>query len=129
MKYNKLTEEERKIIEDKNTEAPFSGEYDDFYLKGSYVCKRCNSYLFSSKDKFDAGCGWPSFDDTKGRIMTRLDADGIRTEVVCSNCGAHLGHVFEGEKLTDKNTRYCINSLAMRFVPDGEELPKPIENE
>ena len=122
--FNQLTTEEKRIIEDKGTERPFSGEYDDFYKDGAYICRRCNAPLFSSKAKFDAGCGWPAFDENFPNAVLRLpDADGQRTEIECANCHAHLGHVFEGELLTEKDTRHCVNSLSIRFIPQGEELP------
>ena len=127
MNYNKLTPEEEKIIVHKATEYPFSGEYDGFYEDGTYVCRRCNAPLFSSKSKFNSGCGWPSFDETLPNAIERLpDPDGMRTEIQCSNCGAHLGHEFVGERLTDKNTRECVNSISIRFVPKDTELPKII---
>jgi len=130
MKYNNLTSEEKRIIEDKGTEAPFSGEYDNFYEDGTFICRRCNAPLFSSKAKFEAGCGWPAFDENFPNAVKRLtDPDGQRTEIECENCGAHLGHVFEGERLTDKNTRHCVNSLSIRFIPKGEELPKVIQEQ
>lgn len=126
--FNKLTAEESDIIEDKGTEAPFTGEYDDFYDDGTYICRKCNAPLFSSKAKFDAGCGWPAFDENFPDTVLRLtDADGERTEIECANCGAHLGHVFEGEYLTQKNTRHCVNSLSMRFIPSGEDMPQKVE--
>ncbi|MBI2036011.1 methionine-R-sulfoxide reductase [Candidatus Microgenomates bacterium] len=125
MPYNKLTFQEEEIIKNKGTEAPFSGEYDNFYKDGTYICKRCNAPLFSSKAKFEAGCGWPSFDSEFPNSLKRLlDPDGIRTEIQCRNCEAHLGHEFTGEHLTDKNTRHCVNSLSIKFIPQGEKLPE-----
>lgn len=122
MKYNKLTPEEEKVIVYKGTERPFTGKYDNFYGNGTYVCKRCNAPLYKSGDKFDAGCGWPSFDDAiSGAVIRQLDADRIREEIICANCGAHLGHVFVGEHLTEKNTRYCVNSVSMSFIPASQE--------
>jgi len=119
MKLNKLTDEEKQIIENKGTERPFTGKYDNFYKKGKYVCKRCDNPLFSSKAKFDAGCGWPSFDENfPGAVKQTQDADGMRTEITCAKCDSHLGHVFTGERLTDKNTRHCVNSLSIKFIPD-----------
>ena len=130
MSYNNLTPEEERIIVNKATEAPFIGKYDNFYEDGTFICRRCNNPLFSSKSKFDAGCGWPSFDDNLQNALKRIpDVDGIRTEIQCKNCGAHLGHEFLGEHLTDKNTRECINSLSLHFVPKGKELPKIITRE
>jgi peptide-methionine (R)-S-oxide reductase len=127
MSYNKLTPEEERIIVNKATESPFIGKYDNFYEDGTFICRRCNNPLFSSKSKFDAGCGWPSFDESFLNALKRTpDVDGIRTEIQCENCGAHLGHEFLGEHLTDKNTRECINSLSLHFVPKEKELPKII---
>jgi peptide-methionine (R)-S-oxide reductase len=128
--YNKLTPEEEKVIVHKGTEAPFIGEYDNFFEEGTFICKRCNAPLFSSKSKFDAGCGWPAFDDTLAGAVHRVpDPDGIRTEIECATCGAHLGHEFVGERLTAKNTRECVNSVSMRFVPKKMELPKIIHEQ
>ncbi len=118
MKINRLSPEETAIIVHKGTEAPFTGEYDNFYKEGTYVCRRCDQPLFSSKSKFDAGCGWPAFDAFIGNSVHLLpDPDGFRTEIECANCGGHLGHVFIGECLTEKNTRHCVNSLSIKFVP------------
>lgn len=121
MQLNKLSEEEQHVIIDKGTEPPFTGEYDDFYKDGVFICRQCNSPLFSSQSKFDAGCGWPAFDDEFPNSVKRvIDADGNRTEIQCATCGGHLGHVFEGERLTDTNTRHCVNSLSIRFIPREE---------
>jgi len=122
MELNKLTPEEERIIVAKGTEAPFSGEYDDFYLPGTYVCRRCSAPLYRSADKFDAHCGWPSFDqEIAGAVKHSPDADGQRTEISCAVCGAHLGHVFQGEKLTSKDARHCVNSLSLKFVADSDK--------
>jgi peptide-methionine (R)-S-oxide reductase len=127
MPYNNLTDEESRIINGKGTEPPFEGEYDDFYLPGTFVCRKCNAPLFSSKSKFDAGCGWPAFDQNFPDAVKRVrDADGSRTEIQCAHCGGHLGHVFEGEHLTDKNTRHCVNSLSIKFVAEGNTLPEKL---
>lgn len=129
MPYNKLTPYEEDIIIGKGTEAPFSGEYDNFYEDGVFICKRCNATLFSSEAKFDAGCGWPSFDKNyPGAIKRVQDPDGERVEIQCGNCGAHLGHVFEGEHLTEENTRHCVNSLSIKFVPQNQPLPKMVQD-
>lgn len=129
MSFNPLTQEEKKVIEEKGTEAPFTGEYDDFYKEGTFICRKCNTPLFSSKSKFDAGCGWPSFDENYPNALKKVsDRDGMRTEIQCSHCRGHLGHVFMGEKLTEKDTRHCVNSLSIRFIPQGEKLPE-IQNE
>lgn len=124
MAFNKLTSEEEGIIIGKKTEAPFTGEYDDFYDEGTFICRRCNSPLFSSQSKFDAGCGWPSFDEEYPNSLKRIpDSDGQRTEIQCANCGAHLGHEFLGEHLTQKNTRHCVNSLSIKFIPKDGKMP------
>lgn len=116
--WNKLTEEEKKVIEDKGTEAPFTGIYDAFFKPGVYVCRRCNNPLFSSEAKFDAGCGWPAFDDHFPDAVRQIeDQDGERVEIQCNQCGGHLGHVFVGEHLTKRNTRHCVNSLSIKFIP------------
>ncbi len=118
MKFNKLSYEEAKIIEHKGTEAPFSGKYNSFYEDGVYLCKRCNNLLFRSKDKFNSNSGWPSFDNTiEGGVKEVLDRDSRRVEIICSNCGGHLGHVFRGEQFTPKNVRHCVNSLSLNFEP------------
>lgn len=117
--HKELTRMEKYVIRDKGTEKPFTGKFHDFNEKGTYVCKQCGAALYHSSFKFDSGCGWPSFDDEiPGAVKRVPDADGRRTEITCANCGAHLGHVFLGEGFTPKDTRHCVNSISMEFVPD-----------
>jgi methionine-R-sulfoxide reductase len=118
MKFNELNEFEQYVIQKKGTERAWTGEYVNHKEKGIYVCKQCNAPLYRSDDKFDSHCGWPSFDDEiEGAVARHLDADGQRTEIVCTNCGGHLGHVFLGERFTKKNTRHCVNSVSLIFIP------------
>ena len=126
-KFNALNDMESYVILGKGTERAFTGEYWDSTGAGTYICRRCNAQLYKSDDKFESHCGWPSFDDEiKGAVTRHTDADGFRTEIVCSNCDGHLGHVFLGENLTKKDTRHCVNSLSIKFIPAGEEIPAKI---
>lgn len=117
--YRKLNSFEEYVILKKGTEMPFTGEYNKHKEKGTYACKQCGAHLYKSTDKFESDCGWPSFDDEiKGAVMRVPDADGRRVEIVCSACKGHLGHVFHGERYTSKNTRHCVNSVSLIFIPE-----------
>jgi methionine-R-sulfoxide reductase len=120
--YNDLNDIEKFVLLKKGTERPWTGMYTNFKDTGTYVCKQCNAPLYRSNDKFDAHCGWPSFDDEiPGAVKRKKDADGSRTEIICNNCQGHLGHVFEGEQFTNKNTRHCVNSVSIKFVPVSKD--------
>ena len=129
-KYNDLTPQQEQVLVNKATDRPYTGDYYEKKDNGLYICRRCNNPLYTSEDKFDSHCGWPSFDDEiKGSVTRILDADGRRTEIVCNNCEGHLGHVFLGEQMTDKNTRHCVNTSSILFVPKDKtkELPAVIK--
>ena len=128
--FNELTAEESLVIVGKGTEQPFTGEYTDLKDAGTFICRRCNAPLYQSDDKFESDCGWPSFDDQIPEAVDRhQDTNGHRTEIVCRNCGGHLGHVFHGEGMTPKNTRHCVNSISMRFLASDKALPPVIAPE
>jgi peptide-methionine (R)-S-oxide reductase len=127
-KYNDLTPQQRDVLINKATDRPFTGDYYEKKENGTYICRQCNNPLYNSKDKFESHCGWPSFDDEIEGSVTRVsDADGMRTEIICNNCNGHLGHVFLGEGFTDKDTRHCVNTSSLQFIPAGEKLPAVIK--
>ncbi|HEX8557488.1 MAG TPA: methionine-R-sulfoxide reductase [Pyrinomonadaceae bacterium] len=128
MPYNQLSAEEERVIVHRGTERPFTGEYETLFSPGVFICRRCNNPLYSAEAKFKSGCGWPSFDEEyAGGVERRVDADGRRTEIICAHCRGHLGHVFEGEGFTEKDTRHCVNSVSIRFIPEGRELPPVLD--
>jgi methionine-R-sulfoxide reductase len=125
--YNSLNEFETQVIVNKGTERAYTGEFWNHFENGTYVCRRCNAPIYKSNTKFESHCGWPSFDDEiPGSVDKTTDADGRRTEITCHHCQGHLGHVFIGEKYTDKDTRHCVNSVSILFIPFNQELPKLI---
>lgn len=127
-RFNRLEPEEARVILGKATERPFTGEYTNLMDSGTYICRNCNAPLYRSESKFLSECGWPSFDDEVPDAVKRIaDPDGFRTEILCNNCGGHLGHVFLGEGLTSKDTRHCVNSVSLKFYPKGKELPAVIK--
>ncbi|TWT97318.1 methionine-R-sulfoxide reductase [Neorhodopirellula pilleata] len=127
-RYNPLNQFERWVIEQKGTERAGTGGYTENKKEGTYICRRCNAKLYRSGDKFESHCGWPSFDDEiKGAVRRQTDADGYRIEILCANCDGHLGHVFHGERMTEKNTRHCVNSVSMKFIPKGKKIPPMIK--
>lgn len=129
-KYNPLTDSEKYVILQKGTDRPFIGKYTDHFDKGLYICRQCNNPLYRSEDKFHSNCGWPSFDDEIEGAVTRVkDADGSRTEIICNNCNGHLGHVFLGEGFTNKQTRHCVNTTSLLFIPSSKikEAPNVIK--
>ena len=127
-KFNPLSEYESYVIQKKGTERAFVGEYTDLKDPGTYICRQCNAPLYLAKHKFSSHCGWPSFDDEiSGAVDRHVDIDGDRTEIICRNCGGHLGHVFIGEGYTDKDTRHCVNSVSMKFIAEGKPLPPVIK--
>lgn len=123
MKLNRLTLEEERVIIHKGTEAPFVGEYTNTFRKGTYVCRQCENPLYISTSKFHSDCGWPSFDqEIPGAVKHIPDKDGERIEIQCASCGGHLGHVFVGEGYTEKNTRHCVNSISLLFIPQQNDV-------